>query len=245
MKMIRRLIQEKKLKLKHVKAHVGIVGNEAADKEAKKCNESVTESPQQMPTNAFHVVFKGEKFIHPHKAWTKTEIPTHQQLDIWHVSCWPLRYKFQTWIKWIYACKCSAGYDSYHSVWAPPGTTGFIKHAKMCVKCGTMHNLSVHGCIAFCNESHPVVQAWAESWPLSIQTKIKQWRTNANQRDRFILGKLCLPVNMRKSFKDWKISWRDSRIMIRKFQNTVTDKMQTLLPLRDTYTQKRPNPWKK
>ena len=93
---IRLLIQEKWVKVVHVKAHVGILGNEAADKSAQHCNVLVTVSPQQVPTNAFHVVYKGEKFMHPHKVWTKTKIPKHQQLDIWHVPFWPFRYEFQT-----------------------------------------------------------------------------------------------------------------------------------------------------
>ena len=135
--------------------------------------------------------------------------------------------------------------EEYRETRGLEGPCKHSTHSGHWVKCGKMHHQSVHGCIAVCNNSHPLVKAWIESWPLSIQTKIKQWRTIANQRDRFILGKLCIPSNLRQCFKEWKISWRDSRKMIRKFQNTVTDKMQPLLPLRDTYTHKRPNPWEK
>ena len=156
----------------HVKAHVGIPGNEAPNTSAQKCNASITISPNQSPTNAFHVVFKGEKFTHPRKVWTKHLIPKHQQADIWHVSFWPLRYRHQTSIKWIYAFKWVPGYDGFHTYWAPLGTRGFTRHEKMRVRCGTNHNHSVHGFIAFCDNSHPLVKAWIESWPMLIQNKI-------------------------------------------------------------------------
>ena len=151
---IRQCVQGKGLRLRHVKAHDGIPGNETANTTAQTCNASVKVSPMQVPTNAFHVVFKGERFTYPHKKWTKTLLPTHQQADIWHVSFRPLRYRFQTWIKWIYACKWVPGYEGYHSFWFPPRSPGFSKHAKMCVRCGSLHNQSVHGYIAFCDQTH-------------------------------------------------------------------------------------------
>ena len=242
---IRQWVKRKGLSLRHVKAHVGIPGNEVANTTAQTCNASVKFSPKQVPTNAFHVVFKGEKFTYPHKVWTKTLLPKHQQSDIWHVSFWPLRYRFQTWIKWIYACKWVPGYEGYHSFWNPPGSPGFSKHANLCGRCGSSHNQSVHGYIAFCDQTHPLVQAWIQSWPSSVQQRITQWRANANQRDRFILGKLCIPASLRITFKDWHLKFREVRAIIRKFQQIVTVKMKSLPPINATWKAKRPNPWDK
>ena len=60
-KHIWELMQEKGLKVTHVKAHVGIRGNECANTSAQTYNASVANSPNQQATNAFHVVFQGKQ----------------------------------------------------------------------------------------------------------------------------------------------------------------------------------------
>ena len=86
------------------------------------------------------------------------------------------------------------------------------------------HNLSVHGCVGFCSEEHPLVRRWIESWH-PHESQVKQWRDNASRRERFLIGKLVLPQSLVAAFCN-KVGWGETKRIIHKYQEVVVDKME-------------------
>ena len=83
--------------------------------------------------------------------------------------------------------------------------------------------MSVHGCVSFCSEEHPLVKRWMESWH-PHESFVRQWRERASRRERFLLGKLVLPQSLVLALIS-KVRWRETKRIIYKFQAAVIDKL--------------------
>ena len=83
--------------------------------------------------------------------------------------------------------------------------------------------MSVHGCVSFCSEEHPLVKRWIESWH-PHESFVRQWRERASRRERFLLGKLVLPQSLVVVFIN-KVGWRETKRIVYKFQAAVVDKL--------------------
>ena len=239
---IRQLLQSQHLAIRHVKAHIGILGNEIANTMAQKSNVKVPISPPQTVQYPFDVLHVHELMTHPHKTWTKHYIPSHKQDGIWTGSFRPLKKRFRIWFKWLYACKWADGFDSYFTYWYPPDSPQHQRSQKLCRTCLQKHNLSIHGYLAFCSTSHPIVNTWLQSWPPLLQSTIARWRETASAREKFLLGKLTIPLSLYQCLREQLKSGRLTRKNIIVFQDTIATKLNSLLPP-PTYGDKRPNPF--
>ena len=83
--------------------------------------------------------------------------------------------------------------------------------------------MSVHGCVIFCSEVHPLVKRWIESWH-PHELFVRQWRERASRRERFLLGKLVLPQSLVVAFINM-VGWRETKRIIYKFQVAVVDRL--------------------
>lgn len=237
----RSLVKEFSHTISWIKGHAESEGNNYADFLAKAAAKMLPQPPQK-PQTPWEFAYEGEVFHPPHKVWTHDLIPTHSQTGIHQISFAPLRRQTLGWIKWIFAHVWRPGFSHFCTFWSVPPKASRIP----CNTCGTHHNLSVHGIIAFCSESHPLVQAWSHAWgPTYIATI---WRRSASQEDLRLLGKLCIPNNL-YIFLSKQLGRRGARSAISGFQ-------QRILPLLDQTTCtpqtkshpppkfKRPSPWK-
>ena len=95
--------------------------------------------------------------VPPHKVWTHDFIARHYH-DHFHPSTWYLLKCCRlAWHKWVFGLQSRRNYSHYASFWkdvCPP---------RPCSHCRLRHNLSVHGVLAHCSPSHPLVRAWLSS----------------------------------------------------------------------------------
>ena len=101
--------------------------------------------------------------------------------------------------------------------WLCPYTTFWANQPSPvpCPKCNNLHNLSLHGYLAFC-PNHPWHKAW--SWPrLPL---ISQWYSRATHRDRYLKGKLCVPDSLYQHLRS-KLGCRSARTTNTAFQTSA------------------------
>ena len=114
--------------------------------------------------------------------------PHHAHSDI---HSWSWRYvKFLPWFKWLFGVKAVKGYAHPITYWRNLPSTHPCPYCQLC------HNQSVHGALGLCPATeNPVVRAWLQAWGAQ-ENVVANWRQNASDRDRFLLGKMALPVNL-------------------------------------------------
>ena len=56
------------------------------------------------------------------------------------------------------------------------------------------HNMTVHGVVAHCSPSHPLVRAWIHAWPQA--SIVSSWRATAHRRDLRVTGRLAVPCSL-------------------------------------------------
>ena len=107
-----------------------------------------------------------------------------------HPRSWqPWKQGMCRWVKWLFGAVDAVGFDHHRSFWYA-GTS-----RKSCPSCLEAHNISVHWCVGFCSEEHPLVQGWIQSWH-PHESLARQWRNSASRRERFLIGKLVLPQSL-------------------------------------------------
>ena len=148
--LARRLLSERGIQLKWVKAHAGIEGNEMADVSAKIASKLPPQPPMK-PREFWDLAAEGELMAPPHKTWTQYFAPHHSHRDINHLSWRPIRQMNLRWVRWLFACVMCSGYSFPTTFWAFPPAPTKVR----CTTCRTYHNLSVHGYLAFC-PTHPL-----------------------------------------------------------------------------------------
>ena len=74
--IIRQVTTSKELVIKHIKAHVGEVGNDLADSKAKAAVSLPLPKPV-FPREPWLLSCEGEMVDSPHKGWAKLQVPTH------------------------------------------------------------------------------------------------------------------------------------------------------------------------
>ena len=142
--------------LELVEGHTGEVHNEMSDKYAKVCMALPLPPPQTRVT-PWDVVRHGERMAPPHKVWTHGLFPTHTHEGFHPLSWRPLRFRRLAWHKWLFGLQSRLGYAHYATFW----THAPVKHP--CPHCHRFHNQSLHGTLAFCTQTHPLVAAWLSS----------------------------------------------------------------------------------
>ena len=85
----------------------------------------------------------------------------------------------------------------------------------------------MHGCVAFCSEVHRLVKICLDAWQ-PHEELIREWRSEASKRDRFLLGKLVLPRSL-VGVLITKVGWRETKRVIFKFQSVVVDRLDNVL----------------
>ena len=184
---IRNLLAQKNLRLKHVRGHTGEAGNELVDRLAKRSCRLPTQHPQ-FPEQAWDVCFQGEKVQSPHKSWARALIPHHANIGIHPISWKPLKTDPHRWLRWLFGLVDSPGFASHYTFWQE------LVSATRCAICLTFHNRSVAGTVAFCMGS-PLCTAWESAWG-PWRDLVCQWRTLAQKRDRWMVGKVVVPSSL-------------------------------------------------
>ena len=213
---IRDLVRDKGLRINYIRAHQGEVGNDLADSKAKAAVSLPLPMPV-FPHELWQVSYEGELVDSPHKVWAKVQVPSHSPDGIHPRSWQPWKRGMCRWPKWLFGTVDAAGFDHHKSYWFTGSPT------RSCPVCLEFHNMSVHGCVSFCSEEHPLVKRWIESWH-PHESIVRQWRERASRRERFLLGKLVLPHSLVAAFIN-KVGWRETKRIIYKFQAVVVDKL--------------------
>ena len=120
---VRNLWNNKHIMLSHVQWHIGVLGNEIADKYAK-LPTMLPNNPTQIPREPWDIMVQGEKVGGPHKTWGRVHIPTHQQKNVHSLSFSPIKKGDFRWIKWLYAMRYVPGYANPRSYWIYAGRGG-------------------------------------------------------------------------------------------------------------------------
>ena len=84
---IREDVLVKGLILEHVRGHVGIVGNEVADEQAKTWNGILPEMDMIKLERPFEIEAEGMLQFPLHKTWVRHRVPQHHPEDI-HMISW-------------------------------------------------------------------------------------------------------------------------------------------------------------
>ena len=80
------------------------------------------------------------------------------------------------------------GYSHYATYWRDESPRSACRH------CRVQNNMSVHGVVAHCSPTHPLVSAWIHSWPQP--SIISSWRATAHRRYLRIAGRLAVPCSL-------------------------------------------------
>jgi hypothetical protein len=215
----RGLLKEKRITVEWVKGHSDSLGNNKVDLLAKTATDLPLQGPEHI-TSPWQVRVMGQIFSPPHKVWTSLATPTHSHQDIHRFSWDPLRCNILKWYKWLFGLQWRPGFMSYQSYWTN------IPSKRTCPTCGNSHNSSIHGFISFCSPAHPLVAAWEMAW--GTNTLVKAWRRSATHRDRFLLGKLVIPISLWNHLKV-HLGKKDARRAVKSFQIKVLPLQMTAL----------------
>ena len=221
--------------LEWVEGHTGEVHNEMSDKYAK-IGTALPLPPPQTRVTPWHVVRHGERMAPPHKVWTHGLFPTHAHEGFHPLSWRPLRFRRLAWHKWLFGLQSRLGYAHYATFW----TDAPVKHP--CPHCHRFHNQSLHGTLAFCTQTHPLVAAWLSSW--TVRSEVLTWRRSAQRKDLRIVGRLAIPQSLYRFLKTRLGGLREARKTVRHFQQHVLDNVTAVLADSvPTKPQARPNPF--
>ena len=234
---IRLLCHDKALRLQHVPGHVGVAGNEIADKHAKYACATLPPPPSPTPRYCSEVVAQGELVTPPHKTWTRGLIPHHTPDGIHSIS-WR-KYHSGAWFRWLQGLQQAPGYEDARSFWRAQASR------RPCHHCGTCHNQSVHRHLAFCTSfSNPLLQAWFKPWAVHRHL-VSQWRHNASHRDRMLTGKLAVPTTLMYTLQH-HLGHKRARLAVLAWQRHVITELRGLLPRFHAgkgHPRRRPSPW--
>ena len=86
----------------------------------------------------------------------------------------------------------------------------------------------VHGSLAFCTPTHPLVAAWLSTWRVTSQSLVKDWRCQARERDRFLLGKLLIPQSLHEHLVK-HVKSKEAKRNIRMFQSNIVPILDEIL----------------
>ena len=123
-----------------------------------------------------------------YKVWTHDLIAQHSHYHFHPSSWYPLKFRQLAWHKWLFGIQSRRYYSHNASFWKdeyPPCP---------CSQCHLRHNLSVHGLLAHCSPSHPLVRAWLSSWPQPAL--VAGWHNTALHHDLRIAGRLAVPCSL-------------------------------------------------
>ena len=143
-----------------VEVHSGEEHNETADYFAKIATQLPT-PPAIKSTGPWDLVVLSEQVLPPHKVRTKSQTLTHRHEGSHPLSFVPLRWNLVGWHKWIFALQQRIGLQHCATFWRndPP--------IQECTSCGNQHKTSVHRYLAYCHDTHPLVQWWYSALPKS------------------------------------------------------------------------------
>ena len=127
--------------------HSGIKGNKLADRYAKKAVH-LPNNPAVYPKSDWDLVVEGELVVGPHKTWGRLKVPHHGHEGIHPISFKPLVRGDMRLVKWLFAVRYVEGYSSPKKFWFNKGGA-----KNLCSTCLSFHDTSVHGYIAFCDNS--------------------------------------------------------------------------------------------
>ena len=189
--------------------------------------------PPARPSSPWDVVRHGESMVPPHKVWTHNLTPSHTHEDFQPLSCRPLKFCRLAWHKWFFGLQSPSEYAHYATYWSdkPPPHT--------CSHCLRFHNLSVHGHLAHCAESQPVVQAWLSAW--SPRAGAASWGRMAHCGDLRIAGRLAFPRSLYRHLARTPGSFRAARKEIASYQDRVLDSFTAALASAIPPKSKRPD----
>ena len=219
--LARDCMREKSLRCQHVQAHVGHAANEHADLLAKRASHSLPPQRAQIPRQEWDVCFEGEKQSPPHKVWARHLIPhfSHEGVHWWS---WAPLHRSISWAKWFFGGKCVKGLADPRSFWKDrPSRTA-------CPHCALFHNQSIHGMVAYCQQTNPLVGAWLGAWG-EQRAFVSVWRSQACRHDRQLSGKLLCPITLVNWLID-RLGYRVARRVVAGFYGHILSALSQVLP---------------
>ena len=211
--------------LECVKGDVGLQDNELSNDNAK-VGTPLPRPPLATRTSRWEVIHQGEVTLSPHQVWTHDLVPTHQHEHFGPVSWRPLKRHRLTWHKWLFGLQSREGFRHYATYWRD-------KPSRMpCAHCGTRLNDSVHGVLAHCSPTHPLVAAWLSAWP--SPPLLANSRSTGICRDLWIVGCLAIPRTLYRYLALHHAGLRAARVAVGKFQqnalNAVNASLEKTVP---------------
>ena len=191
--------------------------------------------PPDSPPSPWNIVYRGELMLPPHEVWTHHLVVQHSH-EHFHPPSWnPLKCRRLAWHKWLFGLQSRKTYAHYAS---------FRKDESSphpCPHCHQRHNLSVHGVLAHCTPSHPLVQAWLSSWPQP--SLLTAWRSTALRRDLRIVGRMAVPVSLYRHLCHTLGGSRSARKCIGRFQGQALHAVTSALAGEVPKSFPKPNPF--
>lgn len=140
-----------------------------------------------------------------------------------HWWSWTPIQRSLVWAKWFFGAKCVKGYEDPRSFWKSH------RSKAACPLCGTYHNQSIHGVIAYCpNADHPVLSAYLASWGL-MRSLVHLWRQSASPHDLQLSGKLLCPTTLIRTLVESQ-GYRQARRAVSFFYGSVLTSLEKVLP---------------
>ena len=217
-----------------IEGHTGHVHQERSN-EYGKYGSTLSQPPPDSPQSPWDIVYRGELMLPPHKVWTHDLVVQHSH-EHFHPSSWnPLKFRRLAWHKWLFGLQSRKTYAHYASFWKEESSP------HPCPHCQQRHNLSVHGVLAHCTPSHPLVQAWLSSWPQP--SLLTAWRATALRRDLRIVGRMAVPVSLYRHLCHTLGGSRSARKCIGRFQGQALDAATSALAREVPKLSPKPKPF--
>ena len=192
--------------------------------------------PPALRPSPWDIIRQGEHVLPPHKVWSHDLIPSHQNEHFHPISWRPLGHRRLAWHKWLFGIQSRAGFSHYATFWRDEN------EKTPCAACGTHHNRSVHGVLAHCSPTHPLVSAWLSAW--SVSALVATWRATAVRRDLRIIARLAVPRSVYRYLAQHSGGLRAARKIVGQFQSTVVDSVNSALCSAIPPPSRRPCPFR-